>query len=112
MDSATRHFASRASRIVAEAAADLGGLIAQPGDAASAGALLRKLVEVRDGARGAHLVEIARLAAEGCAPLDRSVAAGRPLDRIAMQTVGWAVQALGGALSAAEANGGPLAEAA
>ena len=112
MDLAAQQFVRRASRIVAEAAADLGDLIARPRAADSAAALLRKLADVRDGARAVGLVEIARLAADGCAPLGLAVAGARPLDRIAMQTVGWAVQALDGALAAAEAGCAPIARAA
>jgi hypothetical protein len=101
MDERTQEFVGQASQVVAEAAADLGGLIAAPWDPHCAVALREKLGTLRRGALAAGLTELAGLAAAAEAPLQ--VAPTRRLDRASLQTVGWAVQSLDGALAAARA---------
>ena len=112
MDVQTQQFVRRAALVLAEAAADLGDLIAAPADARSAAALRGKLTEVRMGAARLQLTELARLATEAETPLERAATARRGLDRLSLQTVGWAVQALDGALASAAAGCAPLAMAA
>ncbi len=106
MDALTQEFIDDAAQTLAQASADLGALIAAPADARSAQALCDRLHGVRSGARAAGLDEIARLAGEAEAPLTLALARERGLDRPAVQTVGWGVQALHAALAHEAARSG------
>ncbi|CAN5171608.1 hypothetical protein BH09PSE2_BH09PSE2_15500 [soil metagenome] len=99
MDALTQEFIDDAAQTLAQASADLGALIAAPADARSAQALRDRLHGVRSGAQAAGLDEIARLAGEAEAPLAFALQRERALDRPAVQTVGWGVQALHAALA-------------
>ena len=106
MDALTQEFIDAAAQTLAQASADLGALIAAPSDAASAQALRDRLHGVRSGAEAAGLDEIARLAGEAEAPLAIALRRARSLDRPAVQTVGWGVQALHAALALEAARSG------
>ena len=106
MDALTQEFIDDAAQTLAQASADLGALIAAPADATSAQALRDRLHGVRSGAQAAGLDEIARLAGEAERPLASALSRARSLDRPAVQTVGWGVQALHAALAREAARSG------
>lgn len=99
MDSLSSQFIDDTAGVMTAAAADLGALIADSADPSYAAALAGRLGLLRVAAVAAGFSEVARLADEAQAPLRRAVEGRRAMDRISMQAVGWAMQALNAALS-------------
>ena len=101
MNALTPQFIDDATGAMTAAAADLGALMADPADRGRASALASRLGLLRVAAMAAGFSDFATLAEDAEAPLRRSVEGGRAMDRISMQAVGWAVQAMNTALSVA-----------